>query len=288
MNETRGVARHALGALVVLLIALASACGGGTGGSATGGGSGTGSGGVGGAAGHATGGSGGSLAGAGGQATGGLGGSAGALGGRAGNGAAGATGGAASVGGAAGSGLFPCIGVTPYGACIPGQVCQDTASESVQFCNCGTSARWSCGSAGYCATAMSPGASCDVATVAALGGCKFSPATLCTCQSSPDGGTAFSCQDTACPSAQPTGTCGGGRVAAACYYQAKTVSCFCQPVDAGLRRWLCNDQLTPDCPMSSPGSGAACTAYQPGATCSYPAGDCTCNMNGSSQTWTCG
>jgi hypothetical protein len=138
---------------------------------------------------------------------------------------------------------------------------------------------------------MTPGGACSPTVVAALGGCKFSPATLCTCQSSPDGGATFSCQTVGCPSAQPTGTCVRATPAVVCSYHSNTsnaVNCDCEAGDAGVYRWNCNGQLSPDCPTSSPGNGTACGAYQPGAVCTYAAGACSCNVNGSSQTWSCG
>jgi hypothetical protein len=278
-------------AAAIVLLTVATAAGGCTS-AATGGATG-GQGGspTGGAGGGATGGAGGTArGGSGGSATGGSGGMAtGGSGGR-------STGGSAG-GGAAGSGLFTCSGVSEFASCsVVGLTCQ-LPSEALQWCYCapaqGGGGQWACyATAGPCPAGTGSSGTCDPAAVAAVGGCKYPPAIVCSCPVSGDAGT-FSCRDVACPAAPPTGLC-SVRVtpAVVCSYQAGAITCDCETDDAGARRWRCNGHATPDCPASSPGSSADCSAYQPGTVCSYQTGSftdglCTCTANGGSRTWQC-
>jgi hypothetical protein len=287
-----------LGLLILAVGCGSSSVGGGSGGSSSGGGALGGSSGRGGNAGGntGTGGGGGPGGGAGGHAgTGGSTGGAGAFGG------GGAGGGAGQ--GAGGSQGFDCTGVTLDGDCSAfpvGLVCI-LSGEAPIGCVCvpaNGGPKWQCDNGAPCPNQpFGPsGGTCTTATITTItnfGGCKYPPATVCSCEAA-GGGAAFSCNNVGCPAAPPTGSCAGSPAAGfSCDYEGTAISCDCGITDGGASRWRCNGKATPDCPASWPGGGVDCSTFQPGTVCSYPAGNvtggpCTCASGGSGLTWHCG
>jgi hypothetical protein len=241
--------------------------------------------------------------------TGGKTGSGGQAGGHAGGGGVGGGGGSMSTGGGgggagqgfAGGGGFDCTGVSLGADCSTypvGLVCQLLGGEAAMFCVCtpeNGGPKWQCNGSTPCPYAAGNSGGCSLstlATIANLGGCKYPPATVCSCEAS-DGGAAWSCNDATCPATPPTGSCLGSAVAGvSCSYAGSSISCECGSTGTGGSRWLCNGKATPDCPTSWPGSGVDCSSFQPDTVCPFPAGNvtggpCTCVGNGTSLTWHC-
>jgi hypothetical protein len=285
-----------LGALVLAAACSSSSAGGATGGSSGAGGALGGSGGpTGGSGGRSgNGGSGGHTGGAGGHlATGG------STGGGASTGSGGAGGGAGQ--GAGGAGGFDCTGVSLDGDCSAyptGLLCLLPGGGAATLCLCLPASggpRWQCNAAGApCPMTAGNGGDCSLSTITEItnfGGCKYPPSTICSCEAA-DGGAAWSCNSAACPATPPTGSCAGSLAAGlTCDYAGTSIACDCG-TDGGVSRWRCNGRPTPDCPSSSPGNGADCSAFQPGTECSFPAGTvtggpCTCGSSGTGLTWHC-
>ena len=160
-----------------------------------------GSGGVG--TGGSAGGNGGGTAATGGRAggTGGLVGSGGSAGGSAGGGSSG--GGGYGSGGQAG---FTCSSVSVDGDCSAfplGLVCVLRGGELPLACVCVPSqsgSKWECDSGNPCPS-QAGGSGCgvgQVVTIANLGGCKYAPNTVCSCEAA-DGGAAWNCTEGAVP-----------------------------------------------------------------------------------------
>lgn len=223
-------------------------------------------------------------------------------GGRAGAGGAalgGASGGSAG-GQASGAGGLQCPS-NLEGDCSSspaGLVCPGAADASTAACACipGTSGpSWQC--AGGPCPATSPGTngsctSAQVSTTGAFYGCKYPPSTTCTCETTSDGGTAWSCNDVTCPIQVPTGSCPSIAPGLSCAYEGSDIVCICSPGDGGTPRWFCNGQPTPDCPAAFPGLNGDCSAFRPGTACAYPTvnnigGRCVCSMGGFGTVWLC-
>ena len=180
----------------------------------------------------------------------------------------------------------------------PGLVCPGAADASTAACACipGTSGpSWQCAGGPCPATSPGTNGSCTSAQVSMTGGfygCKYPPSTTCTCETTSDGGTAWSCNDVTCPIQVPTGSCPSMAPGLSCAYEGSDIVCICSPGDGGRPRWFCNGQPTPDCPADFPGLNGDCSAFRPGSACAYPVvnnigGRCVCGVSGFGPVWLC-
>ena len=216
--------------------------------------------------------------------------------------------GGAAVGGAgggagaqmSGTGGFQCPS-NVEGDCSsspPGLVCPVGGDGSTATCACipGSSGpSWQRGGGPCPATSPGTNGSCTSAQVSTTGGfygCKYPPATTCTCEPTTDGGSAWSCNDVTCPIQIPTGSCPTVAPGLSCAYEGSDILCICSVGDGGGPLWFCNGQPTPDCPAESPGLGSDCSAFRVGTRCPYPVtaflgGPCTCQATGGGLEWLC-
>jgi hypothetical protein len=217
-------------------------------------------------------------------------------------GQAGASDGSAGAGAAGNSGQgggFQCAGFVLEGGCTGNQVglvCI-LQGEAPLPCTClpgNGGPTWQCNTGTSPCPAMEPGTSAVcapsiVSTVTAIGGCKYPPEQVCSCEGNADGGAGWACNDVTCPAAPPTGSCAssdiqGGRI---CSYNGGTSSCSCDG-----SHWSCNGQTTHECPAQFPGNAVDCSAFLAGTECAYSQGGntegvCTCQQTGTAKLWQC-